>query len=377
MPVVLTLSLALFNMTSMRAARVLVTLYALHLGADALTIGILAAMFAFFPMLLSYHAGKISDRYGSRRPMTIAAVVGAAGLIVPFFSPGIPALFIAASLGGLASVFYSLSLQNLVGMLSTAANRARNYSNYAMTISVANAIGPMMVGVIIDRGGYAPAFLSTSLLLAIPFLLLVFRGGILPGGHRHPPAAEAAAATPAVKRRVWPVVMASALAQSGLDVFLIYLPVYAAGHGISATAIGIIIAMTAAGGFLARLILPQMIARMGALPLFGYALLLGGACFVLVPFLSNTLALCVVAFIFGSGLNVSQPIALMVMYDRSPKGRSGAALGMRFAVDNATKLVGPMLFGAVAAVTTLGAVFWLNAVLLGLGGLVAKREEKD
>jgi len=65
------------------------------------------------------------------------------------------------------------------------------------------------------------------------------------------------------------------------------------------------------------------------------------------------------------------------MYNRSPQGRSGAALGLRFAVDNASRLVTPMLFGVATAAMGMGVVFWINAVLLGLGGLVAKMEGKD
>ena len=375
MPFYLILLLAFFNMTSVRAARVLVTLDALHFDASPLTIGVLAASFAFFPMLLSYTSGKVTDRFGPRWPMTFAALSGMAAMLLPALVHTLPMIFVAATLSGLSSVFYSVSLQNMVGTLSTAANRARNYSNYAMVISAANAVGPVLVGFVIDRSGYRLAFVCASLLLAVPFLLLLWRGGLLPGGQRGA-VGDASDAPPDTQQRVWPVIAGSSLAQSGLDVFLVYIPVYAAGYGISASAIGLILAMTAVGGFVARLILPQLIARLGTLRLFGYALVLGALCFVVVPFVNGTLVLCIIAFVFGCGLNVSQPIALMVMYDRSPRGRSGAALGLRFAFDNATKLVGPMLFGAVAATTGMGAVFWINALLLGLGGFMAKLEKK-
>lgn len=378
MPIAYTLGLTYFNMMSLRAGRVLVTLYALHLGADAPTIGILAGVFAFFPMLLSYHAGKISDRFGARWPMTIAALVGTGGMLLPVAMPAMPAVFAAAALSGLSSVFYNLSVQNMVGIMSTTATRARNYSNYAMTVSVANAAGPMMVGFAIDRSGYGTAFVCTSLLLLVAFVMLLVRGGVLPGGHRGTPAQEAAEAATAGKRQsVWPVITASAMAQGALDVFLVYIPVYAAGQGISASAIGIIIAMTAAGGFFARIILPQLIARVGALRLFGLALALGGVCLALVPFANGALALGIISFVFGCGLNVSQPISLTLMYNRSPKGQSGAGLGLRFAVDNASRLFTPMIFGAATAVMGIGVVFWINAALLGLGGLVAKMEGKD
>ena len=74
MTIWLTIALALFNMTGTRAARVLAVLYALQLDASPLTIGALAAAFALFPMLLSWPAGRISDRYGPRWPLTLGAL---------------------------------------------------------------------------------------------------------------------------------------------------------------------------------------------------------------------------------------------------------------------------------------------------------------
>ena len=48
------LVLAFVNNIGSRASRVLLTLYALHLGAQPLTIGLLAATIGLFPMLLSW-----------------------------------------------------------------------------------------------------------------------------------------------------------------------------------------------------------------------------------------------------------------------------------------------------------------------------------
>jgi MFS family permease len=103
-----------------------------------------------------------------------------------------------------------------------------------------------------------------------------------------------------------------------------------------------------------------------------YALVLGGASFVAVPFVTTAVALSIISFAFGFGLNVSQPISLMIMYARSPEGRSGEALGVRFTVDNATKLVGPVIFGAIAAAFGVAALFWINAAMLAGGSLLVK-----
>ncbi|HEY3075972.1 MAG TPA: MFS transporter, partial [Burkholderiales bacterium] len=52
-------------------SRMTTTLFALKLGASELTVGVLLALFAVLPMLLSVTAGRIIDRLGPRRPVMI------------------------------------------------------------------------------------------------------------------------------------------------------------------------------------------------------------------------------------------------------------------------------------------------------------------
>ena len=74
-----TVALAVFLLTSVRAGRVVLALDALQLGAQPLQVGILAATFSVLPMLCSWQAGKLADRYGSRWPLMLGAACGACG----------------------------------------------------------------------------------------------------------------------------------------------------------------------------------------------------------------------------------------------------------------------------------------------------------
>ena len=375
MQINLLLALAFFNMTGTRGSRVLAVLFALQLGAQPFTIGALAATFALFPTLLSWPAGRIADRYGARWPLTLGALLSACGMLLPCFVPTLPAIFIAAAMNGIGSTFYSIALQNMVGALSTIDNRARNYSNYAMSISVAAAAGPLMAGFSFDSAGPALAFLYVGLCLLVPVGILAVWGGLLPRGERNTAPAMNVRST-LTNPGVWPVLAASSLAQSGLDIFQFYIPVYGDAHGLSASAIGVVVALCAVGGFAARVILPQLIAWLNEERVLAYALVLGGLSLATVPFVTTAVALSTIAFFFGFGLNVSQPISLMIMYARSPEGRSGEALGVRFAADNATKLVGPVIFGAIATALGVAALFWINAVMLAGGSLLVRPADK-
>jgi len=80
MPLYLTLTLALLAITCVQAGRVLLSLYALKPGADPFAVGILAGTSSALPLLLSWQVGRLSDRFGSRLPLTVGAAGGALGL---------------------------------------------------------------------------------------------------------------------------------------------------------------------------------------------------------------------------------------------------------------------------------------------------------
>src|SRR5687767_12120982 len=83
------------------ASRVVLALYALELGAQPITVGVLGATFSVLPMLLSVPAGKLADRYGARRLLMFVGAAGALGLLAPYFFPGLSAIFVAAALAGM------------------------------------------------------------------------------------------------------------------------------------------------------------------------------------------------------------------------------------------------------------------------------------
>src|SRR5688572_19553332 len=75
MAVYLAVLLSVLQGISMRGSKVLVSLGALANGATPFEVGLLAALFALFPLLLAVYAGKISDRIGVKRPILGGALI--------------------------------------------------------------------------------------------------------------------------------------------------------------------------------------------------------------------------------------------------------------------------------------------------------------
>ena len=130
--------IVLCNMISLRASKVLISLFAIQLGAPQFYIGALVAMYALFPMLLALYAGKLSDRLGMRPPMLGGSIGVSIALLLPYFFPTLPGLYASAALIGASHVFYNVSVQNLVGTLSAREERTRNFTNYGLEIGRAS-----------------------------------------------------------------------------------------------------------------------------------------------------------------------------------------------------------------------------------------------
>ena len=98
MAIPLTLALTYFNFVGANAARVVLTLYALELGAPASSVGVLGGLLFLFPLLLSWPIGALADRTGARGILLFASCCGAASLVLPFLVRAVPAFYVAAAL---------------------------------------------------------------------------------------------------------------------------------------------------------------------------------------------------------------------------------------------------------------------------------------
>jgi MFS family permease len=373
-PIVVVLTVVLLNMTAYRGSRVIVVLFAVDLGVPQFYIGVLAATFSIFPMLLGLYAGKLTDRLGVRTPMIAGSVGVGLGLVVPFVFPGVAALYVASTLMGASWVFYNVCAQNLVGDLSNAESRAKNFSNYGLVMAGGSFFGPLLVGFSIDHLGYAPSYL---VLAAVTFSAACVTYFIRtpPAKHETSGAHEQKAHSANLLKNV-PLrrtLITSGIVLTGTDLFQFYMPIYGRSIGLSASMIGIILGMFAVAAFVVRLVMPKLVKRSGADAVLVGSLYMGAIAYLLFPIFKTPVLLAMMAFVLGLGMGCSQPVSLMLIYDRAPPGRSGEALGLRLMINNFTHIVVPLLFGSVGTAFGIAPVFIANAVILGAGGILSGR----
>lgn len=350
-------------------SRVVASLLALSLGAGPMQIGILIASYSIFQLGFALIVGRISDRYGSRKPMLGGCITFGTGLLIPALYPTLPALYLSAPLIGVGFVFFNVAAQNLAGTLGTAAERTRNFSTMSLGYSSGHMIGPVVAGLVIDRYGFGPAYIVFAALTLAPILTLTLMRALGAQGARSEAPAGGAfdlMRLPSLRR----MIIVSGLVTTGWDLYTFYVPIYGHSIGLSASTIGTILGAFAAASFIVRVALPVLTRRFSVETVLAGAMVLAAALFVPFAFIEYVPALLALSFGIGLTLGVSQPLTLNLTYNRSPAGRSGEVTGLRLTINNITHIAVPLAAGSLGALLGIAPVFWASAgILLASGWL--------
>jgi MFS family permease len=356
------------------SSRVLMSLYAIELGASAAAIGLLIALYGLGPLLLSVSAGKVSDRYGSYWPIVLGSAGLGAGLVIPWLFPALEVLYGAALVIGIALVFLNIALQHLVASFGEGTDRTRNVALQSLAIALGGMIGPLLVGISIDHHGHVRTFLYLAVIVVASCVGWIACSRLIPHSGRatKEPASggvRAMLGQPDLRR----IIVVSGLVVAGVDLYSFYMPLYGHSIGLSATMIGVVLGAFAAATFVVRTTLPLLVRRWGEDRVMTASMIVAGFTFLLFPFVHQVVLLLLLSFVLGLGLGVGQPLSVIMTYNLAPAGRAGEALGLRFSVVNLTHMVIPLAFGTIGSALGLITVFVANSVLMLGGGYAHHR----
>ena len=352
-------------------SRMVASLFAIELGANPLLIGVLISAYSAFPLVLGVYSGRLSDRFGSRRPMLAGTAILACGLILPFLWPWLAALYVSAVLIGIGFVFFNVSAQNLAGGLGAPEERTRNFSTLGLGYAGGHMLGPLVGGYAIDYYGFAAAYLCFAILIALAVGLLAWnrRFDVAPRAAGVGRKSTLELLHNAPLRRA---IITSGLVVTGWDLYSFYVPLYGHSIGLSASTIGVILGVFAVATFVVRIVLPLFTRRYGVESVLSVAMFAGVVPFLLFPFIEFVPALLALSFGIGFALGCGQPLTLNIAYNRSPPGRSGEVTGLRLTINNITHIGVPLAAGALGAALGVAPVFWASAAILAASGRLSR-----
>jgi MFS family permease len=371
-------ALALLNHTSFKGSKVLISLFALELGASQFLIGVLYAMYSVFPIVLAVYAGKLADRVGMRRPMLLGSVGLTLGLLIPYAVPSVLALFLSATFIGMFYIFFVVAMQSLIGALP--GERATNYSIYSLGIAAASFIGPLEVGFSIDFQGHAATYLLIAVVPVVASLWLALDPRFAQGSRSATAKASRRPTFSMVQENetLRRLLIAGGVVEASIELYTFYMPIYGRSIGLSASQIGTIMSAYAAASMAIRFAMPVLVRRLGEAQSMRLSMFVAAGAYCLFPFVSAMTFLLILSFVLGLGMGCCSPLSMMLIHTHAPGGRAGEAQGLRQTVNKITESAAPVLFGALGSIIGMTPLFWgSSAMLFGGGALLRGRPRND
>jgi MFS family permease len=348
-------------------SRMASALFALQLDASPFEVGVVMALFAALPMLLSVTAGRLIDRSGPRRPLLAAFAALACGGALPFLFPRLEVLYLSSTVLGIGFMFVHIGMNSVLGAHGTPADRPMNFAWLALSFSISGSLGPLVAGFAIEGLGYAAAFVALAIFPVAAFFLLWLNKRPLPRPLRPHAAGEKhqlldLLRVPGLRRTF----LVSGMMAMGWDLYAFLIPIYSARLGLSAVTIGLIMATFAVATFVVRLAMPVLIRRVPQWRIITTSLAVAGVSYLLFPLVASAPLLMAISFVLGLGLGCAQPVIMSLLYEAAPEGRQGEAVGIRTTMINASQTLIPLTSGALSLAVGMAPVFWLLATgLLG------------
>lgn len=356
----------------MAGMRMASPLLALREGYSEAAVGVLLALFALTQVFLALPAGRYADRQGLRRPVALSVAAAAAGAGLAAAFPRFEVLCLAALLTGGATGAASIALQRHVGRAAASALQLRQvFSWLAIGPAVSNFLGPFTAGLMIDQGGFRPAFLLMAALPLISWFWVRSVRELEPLVRPQGPAQTAwgLAREPLFRR----LLIVNWLLSSCWDVHTFVVPVLGHERGLSASVIGSILGAFAIAAALIRVVLP-LVAR----HLREWAVIAGamGATAVLLgvyPFMNSALGMGLCSVLLGVALGTVQPMIMSMLHQITPEHRHGEAIALRVMAINGSSVLMPIIFGIAGSAVGVSALFWLVGVGVAGGMRLAVR----
>lgn len=360
--------LTLLFQIALKGNILLVALYGLHLQATPTILGVIIASTSLLPMLLASIVGRLADQISNH--LLLATGMIGSGLAlggIYFLEESIWVLLIVQFFFGFFQIIAVVSSQNFIGGLSSEATRAKNFSLYTLSVSIANFIGPLLVGLFIDLFHYPVTYLFLAICAIVPGLCFLF----LPIKKTSPAPSRKEKDVRFLQLLLHPqlrrVFVTSGIILTGVGLFEFYFPIYMNSLQLSATIIGIITGINAIGFIISRLLMQPLQKRFTPEQIIGGCLLIAGASFFLIPFIQTVPVLALLSLVVGLGLGCCQPLSIVMAYNASPAGHSGEVLGIRLTVNKAVQFAVPIIFGGISFLGFFP-IFWFNSVLLFFSG---------
>ncbi len=351
--------------------QVLVPLYALHLGYDLATLGIIVASQAVFGLVLRLFAGAIADQFGERWVLWASFITMFTGMAFFVVSGAFWMLVLGQSFVGYSRATYWTATQSYVSRINPARS-GEIYGRVNGAGSAGGVIGAFLSGLLITTLGYGPAFAITGAVALAGFAGSLALPPLAARSARRGFRAPLAQVPGIARHRGMGLGGFAAFAASTAMIMpaVLFIP-YLDELGYSEAATGGMQAVSVGGSVAVGMAFGHILARLGRRWMYTTALLMAGLTVLGLSVGAGvyaTLVPLMIAYgLFRAALGILYPIAASDHSATSQRGMAMAYVGLYWGT---AQVVIPLGFGALAAAAGIQASLWAaGALFIAAGAL--------
>jgi len=365
---------------SIYVLRPMITYRAIELDASTFQIGIIAALYALFPVLLALQFGSWVGRVGEGKFIIAGTTTMAATSVALMLSNSILTLAIATALAGVSHLACMVGGQSMVALRAPRESYDRYFGYYTFSAALGHLIGPLIAAVVAGSNGTLPKSTSNAFLLGALLCILALAPVI--AWRREKPSVAAkvrdegtyeAALALMKKPGIFAAIYVSLAISSVADVLVVFLPLFGSENNFSPYAIGIILSLRAGTTMISRLFLGRLSERFSTYQLLMVSTSISVIACAAMAFAKTPLSLGVIVFVAGFSLGIGQPLTMSLVSQKTAANERALAVSARLMGNRFGQFIVPASAGAIAASTGASGVFIGLAVLLATSLFGASR----
>ena len=352
--------------------RPMITYRALELDANAAQVGLIAAVYALFPILLALQFGRLVGKLGEGKFIIAGTFTMILTSVFLVFAHSLLLLAIATALSGIAHLACMIGGQTMVALRTPRENNDRYFGYYTFSASVGHLAGPLLAALVAGSDGVLPKSTSNAFVLgavlSIAALVPVIswrREKPSVVGKTHEDGTYSMAIKVVRKPGILAAIYISLAISAVADVLVVFLPLYGSENNFSPYAVGFILALRAGTTMLSRLFLGRLSERFTTYQLLLWSTLISVLACTAMAFAKTPLSLAAVVFVAGFSLGIGQPLTMSLVSQKTQADERAIAVSARLMGNRIGQFMVPAAAGVIAAASGAGAVFIGLAILLG------------
>ena len=350
--------------------RPMITYRAIELDASTYEIGVVAALYALFPVLLALQFGRLVGKIGEGKFIIFGTLSMALTAVALVFANSVFTLAIATAFAGISHLACMVGGQSMVALRAPRENYDKYFGYYTFSASLGHLVGPLIAALVAGSDGTLPKSTSNAFLLG--FVLCVVALVPVINWRKEKPSVEAksdegtyAAAIALLKKPgILAAIYVSLAISSVADVLVVFLPLFGTENNFSPYAIGIILAIRAGTTMISRFFLGRLSARFSTYQLLMVSTTVSVIACAGMAFAKTPLTLGAIVFIAGFSLGIGQPLTMSLVSQKTAANERALAVSARLMGNRFGQFLVPAAAGALAASAGASGVFIGLSVLL-------------